>query len=66
MYKHFQLITYQNCISFMFDREVAGKLKNDKIIKRRRELPCHSYDIFYRSDKQIYATATFAKILKRT
>ena len=42
---HFTLKTDQKSISFMFDKQHRGKIKNLKIARWRMELSCYSYDI---------------------
>ena len=42
---HFTLRTDQKSVSFMFDKQHRGKVKNDKIARWRMELSCYSYDI---------------------
>lgn len=46
--RHFLLLTDQRALSFMFDSKVAGKVKNDKILRWRIELSPLSYDVRYR------------------
>ena len=48
---HFQLITDQRSVTFMFDRQAIGKIKNDKIQRWRIELSSYSFDIMYRPGK---------------
>ncbi|CAH8833617.1 unnamed protein product [Trichobilharzia szidati] len=49
---HFQLITDQRSVSFMYDMNHHGKIKNDKIQRWRIELSCYSFDIIYRCGKE--------------
>ena len=46
--RHFQLVTDQQSVRFMFDHKNRGKVKNEKILRWRLELSCFSYDISYR------------------
>lgn len=50
--RHFNLITDQKSVSFMFDTKHSGKIKNDKIQRWRIELSCYSFDIKYRPGKE--------------
>ena len=43
--RHFTIITDQRSVSFMFDSNNMGKIKNDKIMRWRIEMSCYSYDI---------------------
>ena len=42
---HFTLKTDQKSVSYMFDKQHQGKIKNEKISRWRLELSCYSYDI---------------------
>ena len=56
--RHFTLITDQKSISFMFDPQRSGKIKNDKIQRWRLELASYNFDISYRAGtKNIIADA---------
>lgn len=46
--RHFQLITDQQSVRYMFDNKNRGKIKNDKILRWRLELTCFSFDITFR------------------
>ena len=46
--RHFQLITDQKSVSFMFDTKHSGKIKNDKIMRWKMELVCYDFDISYK------------------
>ena len=46
--KHFNLLTDQRSVSFMFDNKVANKIKNEKILRWRIELSPLSYTVKYR------------------
>ena len=59
---HFQLITDQRSVAFMFDNKKAGKIKNEKIMRWRIELSCYSYDIIYRPGKENAAADAFSRI----
>jgi hypothetical protein len=50
--RNFLLITDQQAVSFMFDPQKHGKIKNDKILRWRMELSCFSFDIQYRPGKE--------------
>ena len=45
--RHFVLITDQEAVSFMFNQNRKGKIKNDKIMRWRTKLSCYRYDIQY-------------------
>jgi len=47
-WKHFTLRTDQKSVDIMFDQKHKGKIKNDKILRWRIELPCYSFDIVYK------------------
>ena len=46
--RHFQLITDQKSVSFMFNTKHHGKIKNEKIMRWRMELVCYDFDIIYK------------------
>ena len=46
--KHFKLVTDQQAVSFMFDKQKLSKIKNDKILRWRIELSCYDFDIIHR------------------
>ena len=50
--RHFILLTDQKSVSFMFDQNSKGKIKNDKISGWRIELCSYSFDISYRPGKE--------------
>lgn len=49
--RHFNLITDQKSVSFMFNHQHTSKIKNEKIERWRLELSCYKYDIIYRPGK---------------
>ena len=49
--RKFLLITDQQAVSFMFNSQGHGKIKNDKIHRWRIELSCFDFDIKYRPGK---------------
>lgn len=56
--RHFQLITDQRSVAFMFDNKSSSKIKNEKIMRWRLELSCYKYDIICRpGNKNIVADA---------
>ena len=59
--RHFNLITDQKSVSFMFDSKQAGKIKNDKIQRWRIELSCYSFDIKYRPGKENVPADTLSR-----
>ena len=46
--RRFLLITDQQAVSYMFDYNKHGKIKNNKILRWRIELSCLEFDIKYR------------------
>ena len=50
--KHFVIITDQRAVSFLFDVNFKGKIKNDKILRWRMELLPFSFDIKHRPGKE--------------
>ena len=59
--RHFTLITDQKSVSFMFDTNHKGKIKNEKIMRWRMELMCYSYDITYRPGLENIPPDTFSR-----
>ena len=49
--RYFRLITDQQAVSYMFDYNKHGKIKNDKILRWRAELSCFNFEIKYRPGK---------------
>lgn len=49
---HFQLLTDQRSVAFIYDRNHHGKIKNDKIQRWKLELSCFSYDVVYRPGRE--------------
>ena len=60
--KHFNLITDQKSIAFMFDSKQKGKIKNDKIMRWRLELSTYSFDITYRCGRENIPADTLSRI----
>lgn len=60
--RHFQLITDQKSVSFMFDTKHSSKIKNEKILRWRLELSCYSYDIIYRPGRENIVADTFSRV----
>jgi len=50
--RRFLLITDQQAVSFMFDCNARGKIKNDKILRWRIELSCLDFEIKFRPGKE--------------
>ena len=48
---HFTLVTDQQAILYMFNKNHQGKIKNDKIMRWRTELDYYSFNIQYRPGK---------------
>ena len=49
--RKFKLITDQQAVSFMFNVNTHGKIKNNKLLRWRIELSCYEFDIQYRPGK---------------
>lgn len=60
--RHFQIITDQKSVSFMFDNKQPGKIKNDKIMRWRIELSNYSFDIIYRPGDENTAADALSRI----
>ena len=58
---HFTLKTDQKSVSFMFDKQHRGKIKNDKIYRWRMELSCYSYDIEHKPGTENIPADTFSR-----
>lgn len=58
---HFNLITDQKSVAFMYDNKKHSKIKNDKILRWRIELSEYDYDIIYRAGKLNTAPDTFSR-----
>ena len=59
--RHFVLITDQQSITYMFNSQRHGKIKNDKIMRWRVELSCYSYDIIYRPGRMNLAADALSR-----
>lgn len=46
--RHFEVLTDQRSVSFMFDQNQSNKIKNEKIMRWRMDLACYKFDIIYR------------------
>ena len=60
--RRFRLVTDQKSVSYMFNQEHNGKIKNAKILKWRLELAPFSYDIIYRSGQYNAAADAFSRV----
>ena len=49
--RKFKLITDQQAVSYMFNVNTHGKIKNNKLLRWRIELSCYEFDIQYRPGK---------------
>ena len=58
---HFTLKTDQKSVSFMFNKQHQGKIKNDKIQRWRMELSCYSYDIEHKPGVENIPADTFSR-----
>jgi len=59
--RHFSLVTDQQDISYMFDQNHKGKIKNTKILSWRLELTQFSYDIRHRPGVEHVAPDAFSR-----
>lgn len=59
--RHFTLKTDQKSVSYMFDQQHKGKIKNDKILRWRLELSCYSFNIVYRPGKENIPADTLSR-----
>ena len=59
---HFKLMTDQRSVSFMFDHNGKGKIKNEKIGRWRMELSDFKFDILYRPGRYNVAADAFSRI----
>ena len=60
--KHFVLITDQQSVAYMFDKNHGNKIKNDKIMRWRIELSTYDFDIIYRSGDENVTADTLSRI----
>ena len=58
---HFTIKTDQKSVSYMFDKQHHGKVKNDKIHRWRMELSCYSFSIEHRPGVQNVPADTFSR-----
>ena len=59
--RHFNLVTDQKSVSFMFHSHHNGKIKNEKIMRWRMELMCYHFDITYRPGVENVPPDTFSR-----
>ncbi|GFO24398.1 retrovirus-related pol polyprotein from transposon 17.6 [Plakobranchus ocellatus] len=59
--RHFQLVTDQKSVAFMYGNSPKGKIKNDKIQLWRIEMSCYNYDVVYRPGKENDAADAFSR-----
>lgn len=60
--KHFQLITDQKSVAFMFDVKHRSKVKNEKIARWRVELSCYCFEILYRPGSENVVADAFSRV----
>ncbi|BES98019.1 multicellular organismal development [Nesidiocoris tenuis] len=63
--RHFQIVTDQRSVSFMFAQH-KSKVKNEKILRWRLDLSCYKYDIIYRPGKQNSAADALSRVKTHT
>ena len=59
--RHFILKTDQKSVSYMFDKQHSGKIKNEKFLRWRLELSCFSFDIVYRPGRDNVPADTLSR-----
>ena len=59
--RHFKLITDQKSVSFMYDRSLKTKIKNDKIQRWRLELSSYSFECVYRPGEENVAADALSR-----
>jgi transposase InsO family protein len=59
---HFEVITDQRSVSFMFNQQHSSKIKNEKIIRWRLELACFKFDIIYRPGSENVSADALSRI----
>ena len=59
--RHFILKTDQKSVSYMFDKQHKGKIKNDKIMRWKLKLSCYNFDIVYGPGKENIPADTFSR-----
>ena len=59
--RHFILKTDQKSVSYMFDKQHSGKIKNEKFLRWRLELSCFSFDIVYRPGRDNVQADTLSR-----
>ena len=62
MVRHFTLVTDQKSVSYMFEKQHKGRIKNDKIHRWRLDLACYSFDIRYRPGDENVSADTFSRV----
>ena len=60
--RRFTLKTDQKSVSYMFEKNHKGRIKNDKINRWRVELSCYNFDISYRPGKDNIPADTFTRV----
>ena len=61
--RHFILKTDQKSVSYMFDKQHRGKIKNEKFLRWRLELSCFSFDIVYRPGRDNVPADTLSRAM---
>ncbi|XP_046407451.1 uncharacterized protein LOC124172088 [Ischnura elegans] len=64
--RHFEVITDQRSVAFMFDQYHSSKIKNEKIMRWRLELANYKFDIVYRPGNQNTTADTMSRITAST
>lgn len=59
--RHFNLVTDQKSVSFMFHSRQKGKIKNEKIMRWRMDLMCYHFDITYKPGLENVPPDTFSR-----
>ena len=62
MGRHFEVLTDQRSVAFMFDQHHSSKIKNEKIMRWRLELANFKFDIIYRPGNRNTTADTMSRI----
>ena len=61
--RHFLLKTDEKSVSYVFDKQHGGKIKNEKFPRWRLELSCFSFDIVYRPGRDNVPADTLSRAM---
>ena len=60
--RHFTIITDQRSVSFMYNQQASGKVRNERILRWRTALASFCFNIVYRPGAQNNAADTFTRV----